>query len=201
MLKTSTLDREQVIIRLANCLDDSFLTTIFPGLSPADVRKVLRNEETTKTTAPKQVQTEHSTKPLHSIQCSLYTDGASRGNPGDAGAGAVVFDEQGEEIGTCSEYLGTCTNNVAEYKALIIGLEKAISLSCKKLSIYLDSELIVKQIKGQYKVKNETLKPLFLQVKSLLAKLPSWSVNHVPRAQNARADELANIGIDTEKSK
>jgi ribonuclease HI len=127
---------------------------------------------------------------------ALYTDGASRGNPGEAGAGAVILDGQGEELAARSFYLGKCSNNVAEYKALIFGLQAALELGCRQLEIFLDSQLIVRQVQGQYKVKNAGLKPLFAQVKQLLAKLNSFTISHVPRNENKRADELANRGID-----
>ncbi len=127
---------------------------------------------------------------------SLFTDGASRGNPGQAGAGAVILDDQGMELTARSFYLGTCTNNIAEYKALIFGLQTALELGCRRLDIFLDSQLIVRQITGQYKVKNAGLKPLFAEVRQLLAKLTSFTINHVPRNENKRADELANRGID-----
>ena len=127
---------------------------------------------------------------------SLYTDGASRGNPGQAGAGAVILDDNGMELVARSYYLGTCSNNVAEYRALIFGLQTALELGCRRLDIFLDSQLIVRQVQGQYKVKNAGLKPLFAEVKQLLAKLAAFTINHVPRNENKRADELANRGID-----
>jgi len=130
---------------------------------------------------------------------TLFTDGASRGNPGPAGAGAGLFDTAGRELAARSLALGHCTNNVAEYRALLLGLQTALELSCACLDIRLDSELIVRQLQGRYKVKHETLKPLFAEVQCLLARLESWSVAHVPRAQNKRADELANRGIDEAK--
>jgi ribonuclease HI len=128
--------------------------------------------------------------------CRLFTDGASRGNPGQAGAGAVLFDTAGQELAARSLYLGQCTNNVAEYRALLLGLTMALEQGCDQVEIRLDSELIVRQIQGRYQVKHEALKPLFQEVKKLLAQFRSWSVAHVPRAENKRADELANQGID-----
>ncbi|MCI5222106.1 MAG: reverse transcriptase-like protein [Candidatus Electrothrix sp. AR4] len=130
------------------------------------------------------------------VSCTLFTDGASRGNPGEAGAGSILLDADGEELAARSLYLGQCTNNVAEYRALILGLQSALELKCGRLEIFLDSQLIVRQIQGQYKVKNATLKPLFEEVKELLARVDNWSIAHVPRKENKRADELANRGID-----
>jgi ribonuclease HI/probable phosphoglycerate mutase len=132
--------------------------------------------------------------------CRLFTDGASRGNPGQAGAGALLLDAEGRETAARSLYLGECTNNVAEYKALLLGLRTALEHGCACLDIRLDSELIVRQIQGRYKVKNQALKPLFQEVHLLLAQLESWSVAHLPRAENKRADQLANQGIDARTS-
>jgi ribonuclease HI/probable phosphoglycerate mutase len=126
----------------------------------------------------------------------LFTDGASRGNPGPAGAGAVLCDAAGRELAARSLCLGHCTNNVAEYRALLLGLQAALEQGCARLDIRLDSELIVRQLQGRYKVKHEALKPLFEEVKKMLNRLEGWSVAHVPRAQNKRADQLANRGID-----
>ncbi|CAK8714599.1 RNase H type-1 domain-containing protein [Candidatus Electronema halotolerans] len=132
-----------------------------------------------------------------SAACCLFTDGASRGNPGQAGAGAVLVDAEGRELAARSLYLGECTNNVAEYRALLLGLQTALEQGCARLDIRLDSELIVRQLQGRYQVKNQALKPLFQEVSSLLARLESWTVAHVPREQNRRADELANQGVDS----
>ncbi len=130
----------------------------------------------------------------------LFTDGASRGNPGPAGAGAALFDAAGCELAARSLALGHCTNNAAEYRALLLGLQTALELGCLQLDICLDSELIVRQLQGRYKVKHETLKPLFDEARHLLARLERWSVAHVPREQNRRADQLANQGIDKSNS-
>lgn len=127
---------------------------------------------------------------------TLYTDGACRGNPGEGGAGAVLIDEKGGIFATKKTALGTCTNNIAEYKALILGLEEALQRKCRYLDIFLDSELIVNQINGHYKVKNETLKVLMGEVKKLLSYLDRYTVTHVERSQNHLADKLANEAID-----
>lgn len=127
----------------------------------------------------------------------MYTDGAARGNPGLGGAGAVIYDEQQAEVAAVSKYLGSkVTNNEAEYQALILGLQHAQQLSTDKLEIFMDSKLIVQQVKGNYQVKSVKLKPLFIQVKQLLRYWPQWSIEHVYRNNNKRADELANLGID-----
>ena len=127
---------------------------------------------------------------------NLYTDGACRGNPGQGGAGAVLVDESGNIFATIKNSLGLCTNNIAEYKALILGLEEALKRKCRRLHIFLDSELLVNQINGQYKVKNENLKILMRDVRKLLSYFDSYTVKHIDRSHNNIADRLANEAID-----
>ncbi len=126
----------------------------------------------------------------------MYADGGSRGNPGPAASGASLLNAQGEETATATKYLGTATNNQAEYTAIIIGLEKALELGVDELEVYLDSELAVKQLNGQYKVKNPGLAKLFLEVHNLRMQFKSIHFSHVYRDQNKRADELVNQTID-----
>ena len=197
------LTQDAILRRLATELGDGVLRQVFPDHPPAQIRRIMCNlpQDTSNmpTPAAPQALADVASVDVQAPlirRCRLFTDGASRGNPGQAGAGAVLLSDQGEELATCSTYLGTCTNNVAEYKALILGLDKALIEGCTDVAIFLDSELIVRQIKGIYKVKNEALLPLFRQVRERLARMQRWSINHVPRAQNARADQLANQGID-----
>ncbi len=126
----------------------------------------------------------------------LYTDGACRGNPGYGGAGAVLIDEKGNTVATVKAFLGTCTNNIAEYKALILGLEEALKRHCRKLHIFMDSELLVKQINGSYQVKSSHLKVLMQDVKRLLSSCDEYTVEHIVRSKNHIADLLANQAID-----
>lgn len=126
----------------------------------------------------------------------LYTDGGSRGNPGPAGIGAVLFDESNKVIKEISEYIGEATNNQAEYKALIRGLEEVQNFKADEVQIIMDSELIVKQIKQEYKVKNKDLAPLFVKAWNLLNKFSKWSIKHVKRDKNKHADELVNKALD-----
>lgn len=188
------LTRDQVLQTLAEQLDDAVLTRLFPSHSSPDIRQIIAGKQ--ETGSPVARSANLSLGPMTVGRCKLFTDGASRGNPGQAGAGAVLYDENSLEVAAKSVYLGMCTNNVAEYKALLIGLHEAQRLGCTELTIALDSELIVRQIQGRYKVKNETLLVLFQEVQKHLARLGKWSIVHVPRAQNARADQLANKGID-----
>ena len=126
----------------------------------------------------------------------LFSDGACRGNPGIGGAGAVITDADENIIWEGKEYLGHCTNNIAEYKALILGLNGALSRGYKNLKVYLDSELLAKQINGSYRVKNENLKVLMKDVRDLLVSFDNVEVKHVPRLHNSHADKLANLAID-----
>jgi ribonuclease HI len=126
----------------------------------------------------------------------IYSDGGARGNPGPAGIGAVIYDAKGQVIAEISEFLGTATNNQAEYKALIAALKKAKELGVKELECYLDSELVVKQLKREYKVKNADLAPLFLQIHNLTISFKNITFHHIPREQNKVADKLANLAMD-----
>jgi len=130
----------------------------------------------------------------------VYVDGASRGNPGEAGIGIVI--KQGNKILLeVGSYIGKATNNVAEYMALIRGLEEAIIMGDEHVKVISDSELLVKQIKGEYKVKNEGLKPLFFHAKELIKKLKKFEIEHAYREENKHADKLANQGIDSHSTK
>ena len=126
----------------------------------------------------------------------LFSDGACRGNPGQGGAGAVITDETDSILWEGSQYLGHCTNNIAEYKALILGLKGALAQGFNRLDVYLDSELLANQINGSYKVKSEHLKKLMREVRELLASFEAVGVKHVLRCHNAQADKLANRAID-----
>jgi ribonuclease HI len=124
----------------------------------------------------------------------IFSDGAAKGNPGPASIGATLI-ENNQEIATVSEYIGIATNNVAEYKALEAALKKAIELGYQNVDIHADSELMIKQLKGEYKVKNEDLKIIHIKIKNLLSKFDNYTLNHVPREKNKRADALANLAF------
>ena len=126
----------------------------------------------------------------------IWVDGASRDNPGPAAIGAVIKDERGRLHARISQRIGTTTNNQAEYRAVIAALEKAISLGARQVTLYSDSDLVVKQINGSYRVRKAGLKPLYQQVKQLQALLESFTVINIPRWQNAEADNLANAALD-----
>ncbi len=127
----------------------------------------------------------------------IHTDGASRGNPGKAGIGILISNKDGKEVEEISEYIGETTNNVAEYKALITAVRRALELGAKDVVFKLDSELVVKQIHHKYSVKSPHLIPLYRELQDMLRKFHKWEVIHVPREENSRADALANMGIDS----
>ncbi len=131
----------------------------------------------------------------------LFTDGAARGNPGPASIGCVLKNSDGEVVAEISEYLGETTNNQAEYRALLAGLQKALDLKIKNLEVFLDSELVVKQIHGEYRVKHPELIPLYEEIKSVLRKFPTIQVSHVRREKNKEADTLANLALDSRLKK
>ncbi len=128
-----------------------------------------------------------------------HTDGASRGNPGESGIGIIMKDEQGRVIHSTGKYIGMATNNIAEYVALIECLKKAKETDCKKLIVHSDSELLVRQMQGTYRVRDEGLKKYFQRAHRLLKNAPfEFEIYHVARELNRDADMLANVSIDRE---
>jgi ribonuclease HI len=130
----------------------------------------------------------------------VHIDGAARGNPGDAGIGIILRDN-GKVIDEIGAFIGQTTNNIAEYMALIRGLEQVLLKGYKAANFFSDSELLVKQLNGDYKVKHPNLVPLYYQALSLIAKMESFSIKHVLREKNPDADRLANMGIDIHERK
>ncbi|MDD5428650.1 MAG: ribonuclease HI family protein [Candidatus Omnitrophica bacterium] len=126
----------------------------------------------------------------------LYADGGARGNPGPAGIGAVILDSNKKKIKELYKYIGETTNNNAEYNALISALEEACSLGADEVVVNLDSELIVKQLNGEYKVKSADIKPLFEKAIEALKKFRSFEIRHIDRSENKEADKLVNKAIN-----
>lgn len=126
----------------------------------------------------------------------VHVDGGARGNPGPAAAAAVISSPDGEVLLERSELLGQTTNNVAEYRALLLGLREAQALGASEVEVVGDSELVCKQVSGLYKVKHEAMKPLHREARSALSRFSSWSFRTVPRAENAHADALVNAALD-----
>ena len=130
------------------------------------------------------------------MKAILFADGASRGNPGPAGAGAVLIGTDGKVIAELTRFLGTTTNNVAEYNGFILGLEEAKRLGVDDLDVRMDSKLVVEQMRGLWKIKHPNLKPLALKAGALFATFPRRVISHVPREENGIADALSNRAID-----
>ncbi|MCL4394165.1 MAG: ribonuclease HI family protein [Chloroflexi bacterium] len=127
---------------------------------------------------------------------TLYTDGAARGNPGPAAIGVVITDPTGKELEAFGEAIGVATNNEAEYRALLRGLERAAKLGAAGVEVRCDSELMVQQLSSVYRVRAANLKPLHAAAQRALAHFASTSIRHIPRARNGRADALANAALD-----
>jgi ribonuclease HI len=142
-----------------------------------------------------------STSPIHetpgrgSNKVAIYVDGSCKGNPGEGGAGVVIKDEQDRTISHSKRYLGSVTNNIAEYQALILGLQEAQRLGSMEVEIYLDSELVVNQINGVYRVRDSKLKTLEGEVRRLLGHFAHWEMRHIPREENREADRLAREAV------
>src|SRR3990167_7118814 len=133
---------------------------------------------------------------LDLVEAKLYTDGGSRGNPGKAGGAFVICKMDDNVVEKSGFYIGIATNNQAEYQALLKGLQKSAELGIRKLNVFMDSELVVKQLNGLYKIKNKNLEPLFRQVKELAERFDEISFTHVPRALNKEADNEVNRILD-----
>jgi len=127
----------------------------------------------------------------------IYTDGASRGNPGPASIGAVIFDARGREVHSLSQRIGRATNNVAEYRAAIAGLEAALALGARQVELRMDSELVVRQLDARYRVRNPALKRLFTRMQELRWRFDSFQARSIPRGENRLADRLANEALDS----
>ena len=198
----------EVLDSLARKLPDGVLEKYVENCSPAEARSLLKQaadilvpKKTGKQSPPSQAslwtaEDKSWQGKLAGQALLLFTDGASRGNPGEAGAGIAIYDEQGNELAGTGQYLGKCTNNEAEYRALLFGLSVCLRFGRGRLKLHLDSELIVRQIRGEYKVKHPNLQPLFQETMQRLTGFASFSITHVRREKNRRADELANQAID-----
>jgi ribonuclease HI len=130
------------------------------------------------------------------MDATLFADGGSRGNPGPAASAAVLLDPHGETIEEVDEYLGVATNNVAEWTALLLGLEAARRRGIRRLAVRLDSELVVKQLRGEYRVKHAGLQPLYQKARALVRAFDEIDIKHVRRKENALADHLVNRVLD-----
>ena len=134
------------------------------------------------------------------MKVTIHVDGGARGNPGPAAAASVITGAGGEVLDEAMEVLGTQTNNVAEYRGLLLGLRRAAQLGATEVDVVNDSELVAKQVNGAYKVKHAAMKPLFIEAQELLRGFERWSMRSVPREQNADADALVNQALDAAAS-
>jgi ribonuclease HI len=169
----------------------------FPGLTREAAQKLLRG-------AALQLQQEKLPLPEPQKNAAgeravrIYSDGAARGNPGPAGAGAVLIDATGAVMARLGRFLGTRTNNVAEYEGLLLGLKHARDLGYREVEVRADSQLLIRQLKGEYAVRHAGLKPLHAEALRLLHAFDRYQLQHVPREENALADEMSNRAIDEE---
>ena len=166
------------------------------GLTLEAARKLLRG-------AARQLQQEKLPLPEAKVRGAgrairVHSDGAARGNPGPAGAGAVLTDSAGNVIARLGRYLGRQTNNVAEYEGLLLGLKHARELGYREVEVRADSQLLIRQLKGEYAVRHAGLKPLHAEALRVLRSFDRFDLQHVPREENALADEMSNRAIDEE---
>ncbi len=178
---------EKAAARAAEELQDSM------ELSKAERDQKRRERSAAAAEERQAVQAEVVARP---VRTRLFTDGAARGNPGPAGAGAVIISPDGHIVAKVGKFLGEETNNVAEYMGLLIGLKRAKAMGIKELDVLADSELMVKQLNGDYAVKAEHLKPLFDEAKALLKHFGDVEIRHIPREENEQADAMSNRAID-----
>ncbi|WNG34582.1 ribonuclease HI family protein [Archangium minus] len=173
----------------------------FPGLTREDLSRLLETAAGRLAALPPEpVPASRPPEPpaLSEVPQSLklFSDGAARGNPGPAGAGAVLMDTEGRVVARLGRFLGVQTNNYAEYMGLLLGLKHALSLGVKQLEVAADSELLIRQLQGRYQVKSPTLRPLYEEAVALLKQFPRVKLAHVPREKNKAADEMSNRAID-----
>jgi ribonuclease HI len=176
--------------RLSHARPGPGVLTLPPGLSPQEALQVIRG-------ALKALEPETSSRPAKTDgRIRIHIDGGSRGNPGPAGVGVVILGPDGRVSERIHRYIGEATNNVAEYHALLLALERARARGDVDIEVYSDSELLVRQIQGRYQVRNAALRPLFLKAQERIAGFRHFNIQHVPRERNAEADALANRGMD-----
>jgi ribonuclease HI len=180
-------DVERAAQRTAEELDESM------DLSKAEQERRKRERAAA---AEKERETARAVVAARPVRTRLYSDGAARGNPGPAGAGAVIVSPDGHIVAKVGKFLGESTNNVAEYMGLILGLKRAKAMGIRELEVLADSELLIRQLSGDYAVKADHLKPLHAEATELLRAFPDPILRHIPREENAQADAMSNRAID-----
>jgi ribonuclease HI len=192
--ETSPSSEGKILRHLSQTLSVAKTLRRFPSLTPQYLQEVLqrcadRAEEDGKARPP-------DLHPGEFPEFFIHSDGASRGNPGEAGAGAVISDSQGRTLKELKAHLGIASNNGAEYQAAILALERALELGVKRVTLLLDSELVVRQLRGEYRVREPHLKSLHQKARETLNRFSQYSILNIPREENRRADQLANEAID-----
>ena len=185
---------ESVLRHLSQTLSVTKTFKRFPSLTAKDLQEIFSRSAERARVIPKTPAAPPGQKEFPEFL--IHSDGASRGNPGEAGAGAVISDSRGRTLKEVKCSLGLASNNVAEYQALILALEKALELGARSATVFLDSELVVRQIRGEYRVREPHLKELHQKALELLNQLSQYSILYIPREENRRADQLANEAID-----
>ena len=171
------------------------------GIDKEQARRLLRGAAKQLGAAePEPRPTARVTSPGEVRRVRVFTDGAARGNPGPAGAGAVILDGDGRVLARLGRFLGKQTNNVAEYQGLLLGLRRARQMGAREVEVRADSQLLIRQLQGKYAVKNEVLKRLHEEALALLRSFDRYELIHVPREQNGLADEMSNRAIDEQLS-
>ncbi len=190
-----SVSEESILRQLARTLSIPKTLERFPSLTLQDLQALLNRaaqhlaDETKASSSPLFKDPKES-------EWTIYADGASRGNPGEAGVGAVIADSQGRTVKELKYFLGVASNNAAEYQAAILALEKALELGAKRVALHLDSELVVRQLKGEYRVREPHLRDLHRKATEALNRFLRYSILHISREENRRADQLANEAID-----
>jgi ribonuclease HI len=188
--------KESVLGYLAQSLSVAKTLKRFPSLQPKDLQEILLSCARQFPDPGRPGKEIPAPLKRGGPEVFIHTDGAARGNPGEAGAGVVITDACGRTVKELKQFLGTATNNVAEYRAAILGLEKAFELGATGVTLQLDSELVGKQLRGEYKVREEHLKPLHRQALDLLNRFSRYNIICIGREENRRADQLANEAIE-----
>lgn len=178
--------------------EEDFRRTLatFPALGREDLRNLLLALARAAQEKEDRMSREAGHRPGAHPRLRVYSDGAARGNPGPAGAGAVLLSPDGEVVERLGKYLGRQTNNVAEYRGLLLGLSRAFELGAREVEVVSDSELMIRQLQGRYQVKSPNLLPLWEEAMDLLSRFQAVRLVHVLREQNRDADEMSNRAID-----
>lgn len=205
--RPAVVSPSQVLLAIAQHEPLEATLLALPGMTRDQIQKLLRGAAISLARAVAPVEATPAPRaalpaPAETVPAGaidrvvVFSDGAARGNPGPAGAGAVVLDLHGRVLARLGKYLGRQTNNVAEYEGLLLGLRGALELGAREVEVRADSQLMIRQLDGSYRVKNAGLLPLFKQAQQLLQRFAKVKLRHVPREENLLADEMSNRAID-----